>query len=181
MATHPKAQPQVTDTLLICDLPPTPCINLNEGRSWMKTIAQKGFTLIELAVVIAIIAILAAVAIPRFADTTTSAEESIHRSFKSQLVSAVAMATARTGTPPASLAAIVTNNLPNAMAAGDTLSMSSFVNKATGAPACTDADPVVCTTSRWVGTYTYDQATGIVRAALAPVAPANTRPAIPNF
>jgi type IV pilus assembly protein PilA len=61
---------------------------------------QRGFTLIELAVVIAIVAILAAVAIPRLTDTTDAAEAAVFRDFKSQLVSAAAMFTARQGAVP---------------------------------------------------------------------------------
>ena len=72
--------------------------------------AQKGFTLIELAVVIAIIGILAAVAIPRFADTTTNAELALIKDFKAQLVTAAGVYTSQQGTLPNDFGDFVATN-----------------------------------------------------------------------
>lgn len=71
---------------------------------------SKGFTLIELAVVIAIIAILAAVAIPRFGNAAGQAECSKVKDLASQLTSAASIYTAEQASTPTGFSDFVTNN-----------------------------------------------------------------------
>lgn len=60
----------------------------------MKRVAQKGFTILELVVVIAIIGILAAVAIPRFMDLSERAHDAVVEGTQTALASGISMAKA---------------------------------------------------------------------------------------
>ena len=60
--------------------------------SHINKIAQSGFTLIELVIVIVIVGILAAVAIPNFSSTTTSAQTASNKAILGMVKSAWSVA-----------------------------------------------------------------------------------------
>ena len=72
----------------------------SQGKEEKRVKDTRGLTLIELAIVLAVVAILAAVAIPRYVDLTGKAGNAAVFSTASSVLSAYSVATAQnTGTP----------------------------------------------------------------------------------
>jgi type IV pilus assembly protein PilA len=87
--------------------------------SLMKKMIQKGFTLIELMIVVAIIGILAAVALPAYQDYTIRAQVSESTALASGLKTAVSDYFAASGVRPATLNTTICGDNPvNAGCAG---------------------------------------------------------------
>jgi len=107
----------------------------------MKMKRLGGFTLIELVVVIALLGILAAFAIPRFASLEREARSATTQGLSGSVRSAAAMAHGlylATGASPVNMEGngiVIVNGYPNAATIGDTLADSTGFAVTVDAPA----------------------------------------------
>ena len=112
----------------------------------MKRMLQKGFTLIELVVVIVILGILAAVAIPQFTDLTVSAKAAVGQAACGALQSTAVLlfASTRAAVPIASITA-ATTVAPATWVAGATCAVTVYRNAdGTTNTTCTAIPAALC-------------------------------------
>jgi type II secretion system protein G len=126
---------------------------------------RSGFTLIEVLIVIVVIAILAAIVVPRLLGAGREAREASLRAHLQELRNAIGLFQAQMGDYPAALADIMLTTAPATGGNGITFNANDFRG-----PYLTTADgnlpnnPI--TSANVVGTdWTYTATTGAVKAA----------------
>jgi len=139
---------------------------MTQNKKPRKPAAAKGFTLIELAVVIAIIGVLAAVGINGMSGMNIAAERGVARDFETKLESGVSLYMARVGYLPPHLdnfviATALTGAAPTA-AVGDsvfpTVSTLGLGQALCGAPVA-NADTLTCTNTTFPNVASFTSGT----------------------
>ncbi|MBY0450282.1 MAG: type II secretion system GspH family protein [Cyanobacteria bacterium] len=103
-----------------------------------------GFTLIELGIVVALIAVMAAVAVPKLANTDEGSEGAVMKDMVSQLSTAASTYTLRTGNIPNDFSDYVTTAPLSESSSHYTLSTHDFGTQANGEGCMVIGAQIVC-------------------------------------
>jgi prepilin-type N-terminal cleavage/methylation domain-containing protein len=129
----------------------------------MKRVAKKGFTLIELMIVVAIIGILAAIAIPKFADLITKSRESATKGSLGSLRGAITIYYSdMEGVWPNSVTANSLDSLVTKYIEEIPSALSPKQTTSTNGNDGHDANPAVANAAGDTGGWVYYQSTGAV-------------------